>query len=104
MTMTGTITAQMVIRNRPGTISRNNPIEIAIAARIDAPATGPRYGRAADTVSLMDMSARPSRTSCTALTSVACSRKAATTDTTKPSPKPTLPVSARSAAMTAAIR
>jgi hypothetical protein len=74
MTMTGTITAQMVIRNRPGTMTRTSPIVIAMPARIDAPNTGQKYGRAWFTVSLIDRSARPSRTSCTALTSVASSR------------------------------
>jgi len=29
-TMTGTITAQMVIRYRPGTMSRNSPMAIAV--------------------------------------------------------------------------
>ena len=48
MTMTGTITAQMVIRNRPGTISRSSPIVIAIAGQDRGPGDGPMYGRAAD--------------------------------------------------------
>lgn len=39
MTMTGMITAQMVIRYRPGAMSRMSPIVIAMPARIDAPAT-----------------------------------------------------------------
>jgi len=104
-TMTGTITAQMVIRYRPGTMSRNSPMAIAMPARIEAPATAPRYGVAARTVSPRDRSARPSRTSCTALTSVACSRKAATISTREPSTAPTVvPPSAKSAAMTAATR
>ena len=104
MTMTGTITAQMVIRYRPGTMIRASPIVMAMPARIEAPATAHRYGVAADTVSPMDRSTRPSRTSCTALTSVACSRKAAMICTSAPSATPTLPASARSAAMTAAAR
>ncbi len=105
MTMTGTITAQMVIRNRPGTMIRSSPIVIARPARIEAPATAPRYGRAWFTVWLMDRSARPSRTSCTALTSVACRTKAATTDTKEPSRIPMVPpASASSAVMIAAIR
>jgi len=41
-TMTGTITAQIVIRNRPGTMSRISPMVIAMPARIEAPATRPR--------------------------------------------------------------
>jgi hypothetical protein len=73
-TMTGTITAQIVIRNRPGTMIRTSPTVIAMPARIEAPMTGARKGVAARTVSPMDMSTRPSRTSCTALTRVACSR------------------------------
>ena len=40
ITMAGTSTAQIVIRNRPGTISRNRPTTMARPARIDAPATG----------------------------------------------------------------
>ena len=53
----------------------------------------------------MDRSAWPSRTSCTALTSVACSTKAATTDTKEPSRIPMLPpASASNAVMIAATR
>lgn len=105
MTMTGTITAQMVIRYRPGAMTRMSPIVIAIPAMMEARATDPMYGMAADTVSPMDMSTRPSRTSCTALTSVACSRKAATISTREPSTAPMVPpASAKSAAITAATR
>jgi uncharacterized BrkB/YihY/UPF0761 family membrane protein len=39
-TMTGMITAQIVISHKPGMITRNRPIAIAIPARIDAAATG----------------------------------------------------------------
>ena len=105
MTMTGTITAQIVIRNRPGTMIRSSPIVIAMPARMEARATDPRYGVAADTVSPIDMSTRPSRTSCTALTKVACRRKAATISTRLPRSTPMVPpMRARMAAMTAAIR
>ena len=105
MMMTGTITAQMVIRNRPGTMISSSPIVIARPARIEAPATGARNGRASFTVCLMDRSAWPSRTSCTALTSVACSTKAATTDTKEPSRIPMLPPArASNAVMIAATR
>ena len=84
---------------------RISPMVMAMPARIEAPATGRMKGVAARTVSLMDRSTRPSRTSCTALTSVACSRKAATIPTREPSSAPTkLPVSARRAAMIAAAR
>src|ERR1022692_1470625 len=51
MTMAGTITAQMVRRNRPGTMRSSSPIPIPKPARIDAPATRPTYRVAADTVS-----------------------------------------------------
>jgi len=105
MTMTGTITAQIVIRYRPGTMTRISPTVIAMPARMEASATDPMYGVAADTVSPMDMSTRPSRTSCTALTSAACSKKAATISTRAPSSAPMVPpASASSAAMTAATR
>ncbi len=105
MTMTGTITAQIVIRNRPGTMIRMRPIVIAMPARIDAIATGPMEGVAADTVWPKDRSARPSRTSCTALTSAAWSRKAATNSTMEPRKTPKMPpISARSPATTAAAR
>ena len=57
MMMTGTITAQMVIRNSPGAMSRSSPIVIAIPARIDAPATEAMNGRASFTVCPMDRSA-----------------------------------------------
>jgi len=50
MMMTGTITAQMVIRNRPGTMSSSSPIVIAMPARIEAPATDAINGRASFTV------------------------------------------------------
>jgi len=104
-TMTGTITAQMVIRYRPGTMIRISPMVIAMPARIEAPATAQKYGVAARTVSPMDRSARPSRTSCTALTSVACNRNAAKIPTREPSTAPTVvPPSEKSAAMTAAAR
>jgi hypothetical protein len=104
-TMTGMITAQMVIRYRPGTMIRISPIVMAMPARIEAPATAQKYGVAARTVSPRDRSARPSRTSCTALTSVACNRNAATISTREPSSAPMVPpASARSAAMTAAAR
>ena len=88
-TMTGTITAQMVIRYRPGTMSRTSPKVMAMPARIEAPATAQRYGVAARTVSPRDRSTRPSRTSCTAFTSVACNRKAAKISTREPSRAPT---------------
>jgi hypothetical protein len=94
----------MVIRYRPGTMSRDSPIPMAIPARNEAAKTDQMYGVAADTVSPMDRSARPSRTSCTALTSAACNRKAATISTTRPRKAPTVPTSARSAEMTAAAR
>ena len=42
MTMTGTITAQMVIRYRPGTMTRSSPIVIAMPARMEARATDAR--------------------------------------------------------------
>jgi len=104
-TMTGMITAQMVIRYRPGTMIRISPIVMAMPARIEAPATAQKYGVAARTVSPIDRSARPSRTSCTALTSVACNRNAAKIPTREPSTAPTVvPPSAKSAAMTAATR
>jgi hypothetical protein len=84
---------------------RISPMVMAMPARIDAPATDRMYGAAARMVSPMDRSTRPSRTSCTALTSVACSRKAATMLTREPSTAPTrLPVSASRAAMIAAAR
>jgi hypothetical protein len=41
-TMTGTITAQIVIRYRPGTMIRISPMVMAIPARIEAPATDAR--------------------------------------------------------------
>ena len=104
MTITGMITAQIVIRIRPGTMIRMSPIVIAMPARIDAPATGPMYGVAARTVSPRFMSTRPSRTSCTALTRAACSRNAATSSTMVPSSDPMTPASESSAAMIAAIR
>ena len=93
MTMTGMITAQIVISHRPGTMIRMSPIVIAMPARMDAAATDQMYGVAADTVSLIDRSARPSRTSWTALTSVACSRKAANSSTMEPSSDPKTPAS-----------
>jgi hypothetical protein len=103
--MTGTITAQMVIRYRPGTMSRARPMAMAMPAGSEARKTDQMYGVAADIVAPMDRSARPSRTSCTALTSVACSRKAAMISTRDPRKTPMLPpASARSAAMTAAPR
>ena len=74
MTMLGTISDQNVSRIRPGTMISANPTTIPIAARIDAPATGSTYGSAADKVSRRPRSTRPSRTSCTAFTSAACSR------------------------------
>ena len=103
MTMTGTITAQMVIKYSPGTMTRASPITIAMPARIEARATAPMYGVAARTVSPMDMSTRPSRTSCTALTRVAWSRKAATILTTAPSSAPKVPARDKSPATIAAI-
>ena len=72
--MTGTMTAQIVIRNRPGTMIRMSPIVMAMPARIEAPATGATDGTAADSVSPTDRSVRPSRMSWTALTSAACTR------------------------------
>jgi hypothetical protein len=39
MTMTGMITAQIVISHRPGTMTRMSPIVIAMPARIEAAAT-----------------------------------------------------------------
>jgi hypothetical protein len=39
ITMTGMITAQIVISHRPGTMIRMRPIVIAMPARMDAPAT-----------------------------------------------------------------
>ena len=41
MTMTGTITAQIVIRYRPGAMIRMSPIVIAIPAMMEARATDP---------------------------------------------------------------
>ena len=102
ITMTGTITAQIVIRYKPGAMIRASPITIAMPARTEATMTRPRYGTTADTVSPIDMSTRPSRTSCTALTSVACSKKAATMLTREPSRSPKVPASDKIAAMIAA--
>jgi hypothetical protein len=48
--MTGTIKHQIVIRNKPGMMMSTRPIAIAIEARIDAIATEPRKGAAAQTV------------------------------------------------------
>jgi hypothetical protein len=77
ITMTGTITAQMVIRYRPGAISKASPIVMAMPARIDAAATGRIDGAAAGKISRSDRFARPSRMSWTALTSAAWTRNAA---------------------------
>ena len=70
MTISGTISDQNVSRISPGTMIRMNPIPMPMAARIEATATVPTNGSAALSVALRSMSTVPSRTSCTALTSV----------------------------------
>ena len=51
MTTTGMMTAQMVIRNRPGTMSRSSPMEMAKPASRPTTVTGRSTGTAAPTVS-----------------------------------------------------
>jgi hypothetical protein len=104
MMMTGMITAQIVISHSPGTRSKTMPAAIAMPATIEAMATGTRYGTAAFTVSAIVMSPRPSRSSCTALTSAACSKKAPNMLAIKARNGPTSPARPSSAATTAAPR
>ena len=46
ITITGTITAQMVSRKRPGMIRRTNPIAMPIPARMPTTSSGPMNGAA----------------------------------------------------------
>ena len=104
-TMHGTISDQNVSRIRPGTMMSANPMKIPIAARIDAAATGRTYGSAADSVPRRSRSTRPSRTSCTAFTSAACSRNIKNRLMNQPTPAPMFPAAKVSnAPMIAAIR
>jgi hypothetical protein len=72
--MAGTMSAQNVIMMSPGTISRTSPIVIRMPAMIDAAVTGPSDGSAAVIVLPTDRSTRPSRMSCTDVTSAAWTR------------------------------
>ncbi|HXT90437.1 MAG TPA: hypothetical protein VN714_14390 [Trebonia sp.] len=69
---------------------RNRPTAMPMLARIDATATAPTNGMAAEMVPRKSRSTRPSRTSCTAVTSAACSRNMPTRLMTQPTitPKP----------------
>ena len=77
--MLGTISDQNVSRISPGTMISAKPIAMPIPARMDAAITAGRNGTTADTVSPRFRSARPSRTSWTALTRAAWTRNAAIT-------------------------
>ena len=76
---------------------------MAMLARIDASATEPTNGSAADTVSPRLRSTRPSRTSWTAFTSAACSRKTAKMVKISPMKAPMEPAAQLSSALMAAI-
>ena len=65
-TITGAITAQIVSRNRPGTISRMSPSAMPRPARSPATSSGTIDGETRENTSPSDASKVPSRASCTA--------------------------------------
>jgi hypothetical protein len=82
---------------------RMNPIPMPMAARIEAAATAPTNGSAAASVARRSRSILPSRTSCTAFTSAACSRNAPNTVSISPMNAPTEPSAQLSSALTTAM-
>ena len=102
ITMHGTIIDQNVSRISPGTMISASPIAIPILARIEAIATEPTYGRATRTVWPKSRSTRPSRTSCTALTSAACNRNMPNRLNSSPRKAPHDPAARDSSAVTTA--
>ena len=103
ITISGMISDQNVSRIRPGTMIRMNPIPMPMLARMEATATEPMNGIAAERVARRSRSTRPSRTSCTASTSADCSRNMANSVKISPMNAPAVPSPQLSSALMTAI-